>query len=155
MRRPRTLYQPADQRSTGVARSLLHHRRGADARHLRVLRGEGAGDADRADDLAVEHDRQAAFERGDVLDSEKAKPGAAGGDGVSSALLGRLKRSAVLALPSEAPIEASWVLSSLWNITMLPPLSRMAIATCQEFFAASSSAAAITRLACSSVIGGP
>src|ERR1700733_5827554 len=73
----------------------------------------------------------------------------------SSALLGRLKVSAVRALPSDAPMAASWALSPLWNITRLPPLSRMVMATCKEFFVASSSAAAIARLASSSVIAGP
>ena len=41
----------------------------------------------------------------------------------------------------------SCALSTLWNITRLPPLSRMVIATCQEFFAAFNSAAAMARLA--------
>ena len=89
------------------ARALLHYRRCARPRHLRVLRRERAGDADRSDDCAVEDDGEAALERRDVLDGKQAQPGAAGGMTSSSALFGRLNRSAVLALPSETPIEAS------------------------------------------------
>src|ERR1700685_1320287 len=73
----------------------------------------------------------------------------------SSALLGRLNSSAVRALPSVTVVADSWALSALWNMIMLPPLSRMVMATCQEFLAASSSAAAMARLAWSRVIGGP
>ena len=73
----------------------------------------------------------------------------------SSALLGRLNSSAVRALPSDTVVADSCALSTRWNMTMLPPLSRMVMATCQEFLAASSSAAAMARLAWSSVIGGP
>ncbi len=73
----------------------------------------------------------------------------------SSALLGRLNSSAVRALPSDTEVAESCALSTLWNITKLPPLSRMVMATCQEFLAASSSAAAMARLAWLSVIGGP
>ena len=64
------------------ARALLHYRRCARPRHLRVLQRERAGDADRADDCAVEDDGEAALERRDVLDGKQAQPGAAGGDDV-------------------------------------------------------------------------
>ena len=65
----------------------------------------------------------------------------------SSAFDGSLNSSAVRALPSEVVMAESWALSTLWNITILPPESRMVMPTCQEFLAASSSAAAMTRLA--------
>src|ERR1043166_6023228 len=54
----------------------------AGASDLRILGRQHAGDSDGADDLAVQHDRQATFERDDVLQCEKAKPGAAAGDGI-------------------------------------------------------------------------
>ena len=54
----------------------------AGAGDLCVLRRQHAGDADGADDLAVHHDRQAAFERHDILQRQKAQAGAAAGDGV-------------------------------------------------------------------------
>jgi hypothetical protein len=73
----------------------------------------------------------------------------------SSTLVGRLNFSAVLALPCAISNEASCALSRRCSITMWPPLSMMAITTGQLFLAASPSAAAITFLAFSRLIGGP
>src|SRR5579885_2454476 len=152
-RRPSRLGAPrrAPQGDGTGSHPGLGERVGGGFGDLAVLRRERAGDADGADDGAVDHDRQAAFERGDVF--QRQEPPAAMAS--SSALLGRLNCSAVRALPCAASAAESCVLSILWNITRLPPESRMAMATCQEFFIASSSAAAIARLAWSSVIGGP
>jgi len=88
------------------ARALLHYPRCARPRHLRVLRRERAGDADRSDDCAVEDDGEAALGVMSLTASRRS-PAPPAAITSSSALLGRLNRSAVLALPSETPIEAS------------------------------------------------
>src|SRR5579885_1552582 len=156
-RRPSRLGAPrrAPQGDGTGSHPGLGERVGGGFGDLAVLRRERAGDADGADDGAVDHDRQAAFERGDVFQRQEPQAAAAGGDGVVERLARPLNCSAVRALPCAASAAESCVLSILWNITRLPPESRMAMATCQEFFIASSSAAAIARLAWSSVIGGP
>jgi hypothetical protein len=63
------------------------------------------------------------------------------------ALVGRRNSTAVRALPSAMRIEASCVPSRRCNITGLPPLSMIEIATYQLFSMAFASAAAITFLA--------
>src|SRR6267143_3035899 len=55
---------------------------------LRVLGGEHTRHADAADDLAVHHDRDAAFERRRPFQLQDAKPGAAPGDDVLEGLGG-------------------------------------------------------------------
>src|SRR5579885_3117456 len=65
-----------------VVFALLRQRLGADLGDFGVLRRQHAGDADGADDLAVDQDRQSAFERGEVPERQEPQPGAAGGDGV-------------------------------------------------------------------------
>ena len=68
---------------------------------------------------------------------------------------GTAKSTAVRALPREMPIEASGALSIRCAITRLPPLSRMVMTSAQLFLTASASAAAMTFLAVSKLIGGP
>jgi len=52
-------------------------------------------------------------------------------------------------------VEANWVSSAFCIITIWPPESMMAMATCQLFLLASASAAAMIFLASASVTGGP
>src|SRR5579863_9408247 len=65
---------------------LFRQRVGAGLGDLGVLRRQRAGDADGADDFAVNHDRQPAFERVDVFHSKQAKPRAARGNSVVESL---------------------------------------------------------------------
>ena len=80
---------------------------GAGAGDLGILRRQHAGDADGADDLAVRHDRQAAFERDDVLQRQERSPAPPLEMASSSTLDGRLNINAVFALPWEISIEDS------------------------------------------------
>src|SRR5271154_5903758 len=70
----------------------LRQRVGSSLGDLRILRGQRARDADRADNLAVDQDRNPALQRCDVLDREQPQSGAARGDGVVERLARALER---------------------------------------------------------------
>src|SRR5882672_3758625 len=131
--------------------SPLLRRRGRCAGHgnFGVLAAQHAQGADGAHDLAVDHDRHAAFERRDTGLAEDAQIDAALGD----AVLQRLGRPLEVVgghRLADGDVDAGMRGASiLEKATSLAELSTMAMATVQLFFLASASAAASAFLAAS------
>jgi hypothetical protein len=124
-------------------------------RNLRVLIGHHARHADSAHNLAVHNDWHATLKRQHVAHESSRKPAPPPATTSCRALLGRLKSSAVRALPIAISTDPVCVLSSFCSITSDPVVSRMAVATGQLFLFASASDAAIAFLAASSDMGAP
>ena len=116
---------------------------GASHGALGVLVARRARHADRADDLAVDDDRHAAFDRqqaGTPISRRLAPPWAMLS---CNALVGRLKLLAVTALPMAMSRLPICELSIRDRATSWPPVSTTAVTIIQPFFLASASEAAI------------